>query len=695
MSDRQYLAFMSYSHRDKKWADWLHRALETYRLPKHLVGRATPVGPAPSRLRPIFRDRDELAASADLGERIEHALTNAAALVVLCSPSAAKSKWTNEEIATFKRIHPDRPILAAILEGEPYASTMAGREEEECFPEALRFELDPDGTLSDRRAEPIAADFRKQGDGKRLGKLKLVAGLLGTGLDELVQRDNARRTRRLAFAAAASAVGMVGTSALALYAFDQRNEAREQRAEADGLIEYMLTDLRGKLDKVGRLDTLEGVGNEALGYYARQDLDDLDDDALGRRSRALLLVGELADLRGDSETAMRSFEQAAASTEALLLRDPENWQRVFDHAQSVFWVGYAHDERGQNDRALPKFVEYKELSEKLTKLRPEDPTSHFELASSWINLGFMYRRTRDFDEAIEAFTRARESFAAIKPATDESRMAVVDAQSHLASSLFGAGRDQDHVSARLTQLKMLSDLGQDDQNLRLQELEAYTRLNLGIAHFSLKKYDAAREAIADARTLFSQMAQFEPSNTGWAEQVANSTVDLALVNFADAGRLQDSTDLSRAVGSLDRLWALKANDASIATAYIRALAVSHLAGVSDQSERLEAALSKISETQMSIDGDERPYAFGLVALIIAACPADAKEPERRKARVRELLSQGNAISSIDRALLRYTQTGNPATKNPRTDDNENISGTHVFLAKSLDKREKCNGVLFN
>jgi hypothetical protein len=33
----KYKAFISYSHQDKKWGDWLHKALETYRVPKGLV----------------------------------------------------------------------------------------------------------------------------------------------------------------------------------------------------------------------------------------------------------------------------------------------------------------------------------------------------------------------------------------------------------------------------------------------------------------------------------------------------------------------------------------------------------------------------------------------------------------------------------------------------------------------------------
>ena len=168
-----YVAFISYSHRDAAIGRWLHRRLETYRMPKRLVGAAGEHGQVPARLTPIFRDRDELPAAGDLSEKVRAALAVSDNLIVVCSPDAAASPWVAKEIETFRELHPDRPIFAAIVEGEP----------DQCFPPALR-----DGGI-----EPLAADLRKEGDGRRLGVLKLVAGLAGVGLDALVQRDAARR----------------------------------------------------------------------------------------------------------------------------------------------------------------------------------------------------------------------------------------------------------------------------------------------------------------------------------------------------------------------------------------------------------------------------------------------------------------------------------------------------------------------
>src|SRR3954464_9309542 len=81
----KYKAFISYSHRDRQTAEWLHRSLENYQIPKQMIGLPGRDGPIPKRLFPIFRDRDELSTSSDLSIDIREALEQSANLIVICS----------------------------------------------------------------------------------------------------------------------------------------------------------------------------------------------------------------------------------------------------------------------------------------------------------------------------------------------------------------------------------------------------------------------------------------------------------------------------------------------------------------------------------------------------------------------------------------------------------------------------------
>ena len=126
----RYRAFISYSHQDSAWADWLHKALETYRVPSRLVGAQTAAGTIPRRLLPIFRDRDELASATDLGGKVNEALEQSANLIVICSPRSATSHWVQQEVLAFKRLAHGGRVFCLIVDGEPHASEWSRREGE-------------------------------------------------------------------------------------------------------------------------------------------------------------------------------------------------------------------------------------------------------------------------------------------------------------------------------------------------------------------------------------------------------------------------------------------------------------------------------------------------------------------------------------------------------------------------------------
>ena len=198
---RSYRAFISYSRHDDLPAERLHAFLETYRVPSRLAGRIVAGRPIPARLSPVFRDRDELAGSADLGAAIAQALRASDALIVLCSPAAKASRWVDEEIRLFKAMGRSARIFPMVVAGPEPGTAL----DEGCFPGTLRIEIGLDGLPTGRPAEPLAADARPGQDGWYPACLKLVAGLLEVPYDDLRRREEIRRRRRLAVRAAAGA----------------------------------------------------------------------------------------------------------------------------------------------------------------------------------------------------------------------------------------------------------------------------------------------------------------------------------------------------------------------------------------------------------------------------------------------------------------------------------------------------------
>ena len=270
MSDRKYAAFISYSQTDRRSARWLHRAIETYRLPAALRRELEARAPGRGLLAPVFLDREELSSGSNLADSVRTALLQSETLIVICSPSAARSRWVDQEIREFKILGRDDRILCLILAGEPNAVARNFPADLECFPPALRFEIQNGELTASPAAEPLAADVRSGADARRDAKLKIIAGMLGVPLDELRRRDHIRRQRRLALIGAIASVGCVVFGGLAVYAWAARNEAVRQRrlAEQKSLTAERTTGFLVSLFKVS--DPGEARGNSIT---AREILD--------------------------------------------------------------------------------------------------------------------------------------------------------------------------------------------------------------------------------------------------------------------------------------------------------------------------------------------------------------------------------------------------------------------------------------
>ena len=98
---------------------------------------------------------------------------------------------------------------------------------------------------------------------------------------------------------------------------------------------------------------------KALDYYAAQDLDSLDADSLGRRARALHMIGDLAEQRGTLRRGASATSSRPPTPPAnCCKRHPDDGQRIFDQSQSEFYLGYVQWRRGQLHEAEAAFRRY-------------------------------------------------------------------------------------------------------------------------------------------------------------------------------------------------------------------------------------------------------------------------------------------------------------------------------------------------
>lgn len=505
----RFRAFLSYSHADTEWARWLLRRLETYRVPSRLVGTPGAHGEIGKRLGTFFRDRDELPSSGDLGTTIRAALGESAALIVVCSPAAAQSRWVNAEVEAFRASGRGDRVLCFVVAGEPGSADPA----RECFPPALL------AAASDGRViEPLAADARREGDGRDRAFLKLVAGLLGVGYDTLARREAQRRQRKWTMVAAASLAGMAIALGLAATAWVSRNDALRRQAQAEDILGFMLGDLRKKLDTVGRLDLMRAVDDKATTYFATLDPRDLSDRALEEQARSLTGIGQVRLNEGKHDAAMVAFREAHARSTALHQRAPDHGQRLFDLAQAEFWIGFVALEQGRYDEAGVWFRKYRDSAIRLAAMDRGNFDWQREVAYGHHNLAALDERLGRYPEAERAF---REELALYRiwtpqrPHDTALRFEAANVASWLGTLSARQGKLADAEAFFTEQLAgMQRNLAAEPANAKWQDL----RINALYLLVEAQALRGRREAVSNilaATTSADALARQDPANNLW------------------------------------------------------------------------------------------------------------------------------------------------------------------------------------
>ena len=406
----RYYAFLSYSHKDKELADWLHRELEKFRVPHALAGKLTANGVVPRRLTPIFRDQHELAAADDLGEEIKAALGRIAIpdRAVLARPRR-KSRWTNAEIEAFKRDPAGGLRARRDRGGEPFASDMPGREARGMLPAGAAPEIRP-ARAPDRQA-------------RRAARRRLARGRRGPAarLPQARRRDARRRARRAGPArddAAPSAAGLARRGVARRNGGDQharghrdpgaqRSARPAPRGRGAG---------RASCSATSRTSSSRSAGSTRSTASARGC--SLITASRTRRScRDAALLAAIAGAEPDGGGRLcsaaimtepqRLYREALAGTAEAIRRDPDDPQRAVrpcperllgrrDRASSGATAGHAE----------AAMREYKRLARQMVALGPDNMKWRMEEQYADAELGIVLFDQRRFGEAAAQFDAA-------------------------------------------------------------------------------------------------------------------------------------------------------------------------------------------------------------------------------------------------------------------------------------------------
>lgn len=303
-----------------------------------------------------------------------------------------------------------------------------------------------------------------------------------------------------------------------------RQETEQRHAQAEKMVDFMINNLQQPLDSTGNLELLDSVGSEVLDYYASLDPEELSEESLARRSRALIMMGQIEDTRGDLGKAEHYFQAAFDTTKELMERAPGNGRRIFDHSQSSWYVGYIEWRRGKVVEAEKYFLDYRKFANRLIEIEPGNLEWQGEVGMANSTLGTLYFNSGKFSQAIEAFSRAHVTFEKLIAFSENPmswKIQLGETHAWLADSHRTLGNLAAAIEHRLAQNALYQDiLASKPGNLRV--VDALVRNYRALATLSLYRgnIEEAKGYLETAFPLAETLLKTDPENTEQMYSVA-------------------------------------------------------------------------------------------------------------------------------------------------------------------------------
>ncbi|MEC5218930.1 DNA-binding winged helix-turn-helix (wHTH) protein/tetratricopeptide (TPR) repeat protein/energy-coupling factor transporter ATP-binding protein EcfA2 [Actimicrobium sp. GrIS 1.19] len=492
------------------------------------------------------RAEEVIAAMSELQRA---ALPRVLSLVVTVSPT---SDLVTSRRAPWSALHdaPEREVVAALVEARLLVSELVGTE--------AGFGVAHEALLRrwERATEWIAAHQNSLRVRSRIGVLAARWQAEGQPPDLLLphgkQLEEALELRDVATLSLASdELALIGAShrkarlrervrlgvgalllvltvlaiGLGVTAMGARRVAEQRRADAEGLIEFMLGDFADKLRPLGRLDLLAGVSTKALEYLGGQHDSQARAADLTGRAKALQVIGEVHRARGDSKAAIEALQSANVIFQQQHTRSPTDTNALKNLGVNAYWLGQINRDRNEWDQAAIYWRQYQEFSDRLNQLEPDKVEWWIEQSYGHNNLGALAITRGD------ATTAAREflmSIALKKRALEKTPDSVTvagelaDSYSWLASATEALGDIRGAANLYAQEMAIILQLRQSARGDALWIKRETRALHHRAINLAAQGLDV--QALADyraARLLFSDIVGKDRQNRSWQNEIAN------------------------------------------------------------------------------------------------------------------------------------------------------------------------------
>jgi eukaryotic-like serine/threonine-protein kinase len=391
-----------------------------------------------------------------------------------------------------------------------------------------------------------------------------------------------------------------------------RAEAEHRRAQAEDLINFMVGDLRTKLEPVGRLDVLNDVATKALQYVGSSSIDRISAEELIAHSKALNQVGEVRAGQGNLDGAMPLFREALQRAEIAVRREPKNDEAKFALALSRFWLANSYRLKNDIPHAFEHARVYLALTSELAAREPQNEKYQLEASYAHSMVGLLLERQGDYAGAIREY----QTTLAIKSAEvglhPQDDVAKEDVARTLNKIAFAQQQNGDLAGARRefeTELSVREELlSRNPRQMRWKQDLAVCHSFLASLLTDLGEDDAALEHRLACVRINAELTAVDASNTKWQRNLSIAHYSLA-AQLLTRGQVAQAMTEVRTAEDMNR--ALLATDAKIALWRRDATKIKAVyAAVLSAMGRTDAARAKAEEA-VSASADLTDYASRL------------------------------------------------------------------------------------
>jgi len=339
-------------------------------------------------------------------------------------------------------------------------------------------------------------------------------------------------------------------------AIEARNEAVAARAQAENLVAFMLEDLTGELEPLGRLEPLERVARKALDYYQEVPVDSQEQIAF-RRGRAFYHVARVLDGQGDLGEALTAAEAARSIHQRLLDDDPENLELLTALAEDEQLKGSILRLLGEDEAALATLYDALAVGRRLVELDPDSPDRQAMVAEALYSLGLAYSFS-DPGRALTLYLEAiaiREELSRKQPEDlgSKFRLAVLYGQG--LGQAYDLAGDEDASYRAVEKAHALYDelTRKQPANHRWQHAFAWEHKRLADAHVARDELDQALGLYRSAREIDQRLVDLDPTNAAWRVGLSSDHSGIAQVLLIQGDAEAALTSYRRSLEGLEAL----------------------------------------------------------------------------------------------------------------------------------------------